>query len=134
MTEAVIEAVSPVPEAFRRQHKAGPRRRRALKDGMPRRHQDARSRHARRYRALYQAITEAHPPKHRWGRWLASMLADLAYDYENLRLNKRRGARLQRRKTMGLIFGALREVKAASGHAAADDLALELAKLAETPR
>jgi len=97
---------------------------------MPRRYSDHRSRAARRYRALYDEVIEAHPQRHALGRTLAAMLADLLYDYQSLRLSKKKGARSARRKTTGLVMGLLREVKHASGHAG-DDLAAELAKLTE---
>lgn len=117
-----------VPEAFARMQQPGKRRRRALKDGLPRRYVDARSRPARRYRELFSQITEAFPPRNRLGKTMAGMLADVLLDYESLRLNKKKGARSARRKTTGLSMGLLREVRNLSGHAG-DDLAAELAKL-----
>jgi len=122
--------VAVVPEAFTRQQQPGKRRRRALKDGLPRRYVDARSRPARRYRELFSQIIEAHPPKNRLGKTMAGLLADALLDYESLRLNKRKGARAARRKTTGLVMGLLRETRNLSGPAG-DDLAAELARLTE---
>ncbi len=128
MPDPSLQAV--VPEAFARQHKPGPRRQHSLQGAMPRRYADHRTRAAKRYRQLYDEVVEAHPQRHALGRTLASMLADLLYDYSTLRLSKRKGARSARRKTTGLVMGLLREVKNASGHQG-DDLAAELAKLTD---
>src|SRR5689334_11362906 len=107
ITAPLIERFVPAPKALKA-------KRPPLKDGMPRRFRDHRSRPAQRLRQLYDQIVEAHPPRHRLGRWLAAMTADLLLDYEGLRRNKRKGARSARRKTVGLIMGSLRECRNAS--------------------
>ena len=131
MTEPALHVVEPVP-AVGAPKPAKPRQR-ALGGGMPRRYKDHRRQVAKRYRELYDQVIEQHPPKTRMGHWVAALAVDLMLDYENIRRSKAKGARSQRRKLTGLIFGAWREcrtVASLTGRAEADTLA---ALLAEKP-
>jgi hypothetical protein len=111
--------------------KAAPKRRRKpLVGGLVRRFPDARTVKARAYRDLFNTVVEQYQPTSKLGFWLAGLTADLMNDYQVLRASKKKATRAQRRKLIGLLYGALRETRNASGHAH-DDLAAELAKLTE---
>ncbi len=128
MTEPVLQAV---PDERPALEKAAPTpKKEPLQGGMPRRYADHRSRKAKEFRVIYEEVVEAYPPRHRLGRRIAALLVDLLQDYDALQRSKRKATRSARRKTLGLLYGALREVKnASSPNGASDDLAVELAKL-----
>jgi len=133
MTEAVIEAFEEsAPDRIHRTKQAAKPKQRALSYHMPRRFKDHRRAAAKRYAEYYRAVIEQHPPKGKLGFLLAGMLADLLLDYGSLRRGKKPGTKSARRKTTGLIFGCLREVRASSsphGHGPeAEDLARLLAQ------
>jgi hypothetical protein len=100
---------------------------------LPRKFTDHRSQKAKLYRDYYLQVIEQHPPRARLGHWLAGMLAEMMIDFDALRRVKKKGAKAARRKTVGLLFGCLREVRhAASPHGARDDLNAELTRMMET--
>jgi len=80
---------------------------RRLKGGKPRRFSDHRRTEARPYNVAYGAVVERHKPVDRLGHELAGIAADLLVDYQALRRSKR-GKPSARRKTIGLLLGALR--------------------------
>lgn len=103
-----------------------------LKGGKPRRYPDHRRLEARPYNAAYTAIVERYPPKDRLACRIVGVAADLLVEYERLSQAKRRTARAgsARRKTAGLLLGALRAAAGGmNGQAGADDLGQALADL-----
>lgn len=106
---------------------------RRLKGGKPRRFKDHRRREAGPYNAAFMDIAMRHPPKDHLARRLVGMAADLLVDYEALAQSRKRTPRAAsaRRKTAGLLLGALRVVREGmNGDAEPEsfDLAAELAR------
>lgn len=106
-----------------------------LKQRMPRRFKDHRASEARRYRKIYNAISERFPPRDAWGRKLTATLSDLMFDYEQMRLaGKVSRARRQSaaRKTAGLILGMSRVLERSAGpQEPGDDLQRLLTSLSQ---
>ena len=98
-------------------------RRKHLPGGLLRRYKDHRVENARLYRTAYQAVIEVWPPKHKLGRWVASLVADLMVDYLVQRDSHKRGASVRKRKLVRLIYGAFREMaRHSTGAAGESDL------------
>jgi hypothetical protein len=94
---------------------------RRLKGGKPRRFKDHRRAEAVRYNRAYDAIAERFPPPDRMARMVAGMAADLFVSYDRLASSQRPTKRTAsaKRKTAGLILGALRALgggSPANGH------------------
>jgi len=92
---------------------------------MPRRYADHRKVEARPFRAAYDALAERYPPTDRLARLVTGIAADLVVEYERLAQSRRQTPRAAsaRRKTAGLILGALRAVADGAngrGHAGPD--------------
>ncbi len=106
---------------------------RRLKGGKPRRFKDHRRLEARPYNAAYQAITERYPPKDRLACRIAGVAADFFVEYERLAQSKRQTARTRsaRRKTAGLLLGALRSAAGGANGHGEPDVAAALAAMRE---
>jgi hypothetical protein len=89
---------------------------RRLKGGKPRRFKDHRRTEAKRWEQDYGTVAERFPPRDRLGREVVALAADMLADYRAMRLAKR-GTASARRKTAGLLLGALRvAADGANGH------------------
>ena len=105
---------------------------RRLARGKPRRYPDHRRLEAGPYNTTYRAIAERYPPRDRLACKILGVAADLLVDYERLSQSRRRTARMAsaRRKTAGLLLGALRAARdGVNGQGAEPDVARLLADM-----
>jgi hypothetical protein len=107
-----------------------------LKHGKPRRFPDHRRLVAKRYNEAFDVIAERYPPQDRLASRLVGVAADLLVEYEQSRTPTARVKASARRKTIGLLLGALRAARnGAGGRNGHEDAGADLlARLAALPK